>query len=150
MAQSLAKNLIHLTFSTKNRRPFISQTVQSNLSAYMAGILREHKSHSLIANAVEDHVHLLFNLSKNMALCDAVEEVKKGSSKWMKTQGPNLADFSWQAGYGALSVSESNSERVKRYIAGQQEHHKKTSFQDEFRELLKRHNIEFDEHYVWD
>lgn len=116
---------------------------------YMAGILANWKSPAVIIGSVEDHVHVLFCLSKNHALCEVVEEVKRDSSKWLKAQGPEFAEFYWQNGYGAFSVSPSLEDTVRRYIANQEEHHKKMSFQDEFREFCRRHGVEFDEHYVW-
>lgn len=149
MPQSLVKNLIHLVFSTKHRAPLISEIVRESLHGYMAGILENCQSPSLLTNSVEDHVHTLFSLSKNWALKDVIEELKRGSSKWMKTQGPDFAKFYWQAGYGAFSVSESAVPRVKRYIATQEEHHRRVSFQDEFRELCRLHGVAIDERYVW-
>ena len=118
--------------------------------AYQAGIFKEWESPALLIGGVEDHVHALFFLSKNHALKKIVEEVKKGSSKWMKREGPRVADFHWQAGYGAFSVSRSNEEAVTRYIKNQPEHHRKVSFQDELRALFMKHEIKFDERYVWD
>ena len=106
MPQSLANLLVHVVFSTKDRRPLIDDTVRPKLHGYMAGILKEIESPALIINSVADHVHILCALSKNLAACKLVEEVKKSSSKWMKTQGVPL--FSWQNGYGVFSVSESN------------------------------------------
>lgn len=99
---------------------------------------------------VENHVHALFSLSKNHALKKIVEEVKKGSSKWMKHDGPKNAEFCWQAGYAAFSVSESNAENVRRYIETQEDHHREKTFEEELRLLLQKHRIEFDERYVWD
>ena len=150
MPQSLAKNLIHLVFSTKHRQPWLPDEVREPLFAYQAGIFRQWESPALIIDGVEDHVHALFLLSKNHALKKIVEEVKKGSSKWMKTDGTKNGDFHWQNGYGAFSVSESNVADVRRYIENQREHHRKMTFQDEFRALLTRHRVEFDERYVWD
>jgi REP element-mobilizing transposase RayT len=150
MSQSLVKNLIHLVYSTKCRQPWISPEHRAGLYAYQAGIFKEWESPALLIGGVEDHVHALFSLSKNHALKKIVEEVKKGSSKWMKTEGPRIADFYWQAGYGAFSVSQSNVESVFRYIQNQEEHHRKITFQDELRELFLRHGVEFDERYVWD
>jgi putative transposase len=103
-----------------------------------------------VIGGVEDHVHALFSLSKNHALEKIVEEVKKGSSKWMKNEGPRIPEFFWQRGYAAFSVSQSMVEAVKRYIQNQEKHHRKMSFQDELRELFQRHDIEFDERYLWD
>jgi len=116
----------------------------------MSGILKDWDSPAIIIGSVADHAHLLFRLSKNHALSKVVEHVKKGSSKWIKTQGSRYADFHWQAGYGAFSVSQSNAPRVKTYIANQEEHHRERNFQDEFRAFLRRHQVEFDERYVWD
>jgi REP element-mobilizing transposase RayT len=150
MAQSLAKNLLHLIFSTKNREPCLTPTVRPKLHAYMAGILQHWESPAIVIGSEADHVHALFCLSKNVALCKAVEEVKKGSSKWLKTQGPEFAAFHWQNGYGAFSVSASNVPAVRRYIERQEEHHRKRTFQEELREFLKRYGLEWDERYVWD
>ena len=99
---------------------------------------------------MDDHVHALFVLSKNHPLKKIVEEVKKGSSKWAKIEGPKNADFYWQAGYAAFSVSQSNLDEVKKYIENQEEHHRRMTFQDELRALYNRHGIAFDERYVWD
>jgi len=150
MPQSLAKNLIHLIYSTKDRAPCLSPEIRAGLFKYKAGILKEWKSPALQIGGVADHVHVLFCLSKNHALAKVIEEVKKGSSKWMKTQGPGFRDFYWQAGYGAFSVSQSHVEQVQRYIERQEGHHRTRSFQDEFRTFLKRHGMEYDERYLWD
>lgn len=150
MSQSLVKNLIHLVYSTKNRHPWIPKNHRDGLFAYQAGIFKEWESPALVIGGVEDHVHALFSLSKNHALKKIVEEVKKGSSKWMKTDGPHIADFHWQAGYAGFSVSQSNVDEVRRYIENQEEHHRKMTFQDELRALFQRHGVEFDERYVWD
>jgi REP element-mobilizing transposase RayT len=150
MAQSLAKNLIHLIYSTKNRTPSLAKDIRAKLFAFKAGVLKQLQSPALVIGGTADHVHIVFSLSKNQALADVVEEIKKASSKWMKTQGPAFRSFYWQAGYGAFSVSQSNLEKVKRYIRRQEEHHKTLSFQDEFRAFLTRHGIMFDERYLWD
>ncbi len=150
MSQSLVKNLLHLVYSTKHRELWIPKEHQEALWAYQAGIFKAMESPALIIDGVEDHVHALFALSKNHALAKVVEEVKKGSSKWMKSDGPRLGQFSWQAGYAAFSVSQSSVEAVSRYIGDQEQHHRKMTFQDELRALFKRHGIEFDERYVWD
>ena len=151
MSQSLVKNLIHLVYSTKHRRPWIPEDIQDRLHAYQAGIFQQWESPALAIGGVEDHVHALLSLSKNHELKKIVEEVKKGSSKWMKTdEGAGNQEFHWQAGYAGFSVSQSNVEEVKKYIQNQAEHHRKMSFQDELRVLLNRHGMEFDERYVWD
>ena len=150
MSQSLVKNLIHLVYSTKQRQPWIGKAHRDGLFAYQAGIYKEWDSPALVIGGVEDHVHSLFALSKNHPLKKIVEEVKKGSSQWVKIDGPKNPDFHWQAGYGAFSVSQSNVEEVKRYIEKQEEHHRRMTFQDELRALFGRHGIEFDERFVWD
>ena len=150
MSQSLVKNLIHLVYSTKHRRAWIPVAHRDSLFTYQAGIFKEWESPALIIGGIEDHVHALFSLSKNHPLKKIVEEVKKGSSKWMKTEGPRLAEFSWQAGYAAFSVSQSSVDDVTRYIKKKEEHHRKMTFQDELRALFQRHGVEFDERYVWD
>lgn len=150
MPQSLVSNLVHLVYSTKNRERSIPREHRADLFAYQAGIYRTWDSPAIVIGGVEDHVHALFSLSKNHALKKIVEEVKKGSSKWMKEFGPRDPDFYWQAGYGAFGVSQSNREAVKRYIETQDEHHSQESFQSEMRKLFSYHGIEFDERYVWD
>jgi putative transposase len=150
MSQSLAKLITHLTFSTKLRRPLITPDVCEELKSYLRGILKQLSSPAIEINSVEDHVHVLFCLSRKRSLADVVEQLKKGSSKWIKTKAPALAGFYWQAGYGAFSVSQSNVPVVRKYIANQEKHHRKMTFQEEFRALLAKHDIEFDERYVWD
>jgi putative transposase len=150
MSQSLVKNLIHLVYSTKHHRPWIVKDHRDGLFAYQAGIFKEWDSPALAIGGAEDHIHMLFALSKNHPLSKVVEEVKKGSSKWMKTAGPKNPDFQWQAGYGAFSVSQSNSDAVRRYIENQEMHHRKMTFQDELRAVFRRHGIAFDERYLWD
>lgn len=150
MPQSLAKNLIHLVFSTKNREQFITDSVRSDLHAYMATVLKNMDCTALIINSVEDHVHILFLLYRTVALSTAVGDLKASSSKWIKTQSPEFGNFSWQVGFGAFSVSESNVEAVRQYIGNQKEHHRKVTFQDELRSFLEKHGVEYDERYLWD
>ena len=151
MSQSLVKNLVHLVYSTKHRQPWLPQEIHDRLCAYQAGIFKQWESPALIVGGVEDHLHALFSLSKNYALKKIVEEVKKGSSKWMKTSdSTSNQDFHWQSGYAAFSVSRSSVEEVKEYIKNQESHHQRMSFQEELRALFRRHEVEFDERYVWD
>lgn len=150
MPQSLANIYIHLIFSTKDRFPFLSKEVRPDLHAYMATVLANLNSPAVLINSVEDHVHILFNMGRTVALAQVVEDVKKSSSKWIKTQGASFSKFAWQAGYGGFSVSESNAPKVANYIQCQEEHHRTKSFQDEYRVFLKKHKIQFDERYVWD
>ena len=152
MPQSLAKVLVHIVYSTKHCKPWLNDPgFRSELYAYNATILREEvDSPAILINGVEDHLHILCLLSRKVAIMDVIKESKTETSKWIKKQGTSRVDFQWQAGYGIFSVSQSNVEQVKRYIANQEEHHKRISFKDEFREMCKRHGLEIDERYVWD
>ena len=150
MPQSLARLHVHLVFSTKNREPIITDSVRGSLHAYMATVLQNLNCHPVLINSVEDHIHLLFELARTVSVSQAVEDVKKSSSKWIKEQGPEFRTFAWQSGYGVIAVSESNVDAVREYIANQREHHRKKTFQDEYRQFLERHRIAFDEKYVWD
>ncbi|HEY4960917.1 MAG TPA: IS200/IS605 family transposase [Terriglobales bacterium] len=150
MPQSLARLHIHLIFSTKNRQPVLHDAVRDSLHRYMATVLQNLDCPPVLINSVPDHVHILFELGRTVAVSNAVEQVKRTSSKWIKTQGTEFARFAWQAGYGAFAVSQSNVTAVRQYIAAQQKHHRKKSFQDEYRAFLQRHNVPFDENYVWD
>ncbi len=150
MSQSLVKNLIHLIFSTKNRERTITDSVRPPLHAYMAGIFRDLDSPAATINSVHDHVHILFDLSKNRALKAVVMEVKRGSSIWIKDQGATFESFHWQRGYGAFSIGQSTVAEVTEYIGKQSEHHRERSFQDEFRAFLRRYEVPYEERYVWD
>jgi REP element-mobilizing transposase RayT len=148
MPQSLARVLVHLVFSTKNREPFISPEHRDRTFAYLAGTLNAIDCPAVLVGGMPDHVHLLFVQARTLSLSKVVEEVKKESSKWAKASVHPA--FYWQNGYGAFSVSPSMVERVKTDIANQESHHRVTTFQDEFRKLLQRHGMEWDERYVWD
>ncbi|MEI6035004.1 MAG: IS200/IS605 family transposase [Verrucomicrobiae bacterium] len=150
MPQSLARLHIHLVFSTKSRERIITDTVRSALHAYMATVLQNLGCAPVLINSVDDHAHALFDLARTATVSQVVEDVKKSSSKWIKSQGPGFASFAWQSGYGAFAVSESHVETVRQYIASQREHHRTKTFQEEYRAFLQRHNIAFDERYVWD
>jgi putative transposase len=152
MSQSVAKVALHLVFSTKHRTPWLkSAELRDELYAYMATILRDNvDSPAIVIGGVEDHIHILCLLSRKFAIMQLIEESKTETSKWLKKQSPDLSNFAWQGGYGAFSVSESNIPQVKKYIVNQEQHHKRITFQDEFRELCNRHGIELDERYAWD
>lgn len=150
MAQSLSSVLIHLIFSTKNREPFITPAIEPELHPYLAKIFRELRSPSLAINGTSDHLHFLFALGRVISIAELVEEVKTGSSKWIKTKGREFRNFHWQRGYGAFSVGQAEVPAVKRYLANQKEHHKRVTFQDEYREFLRMYGVDFDERYVWD
>jgi REP element-mobilizing transposase RayT len=136
---------MHLVFSTKDRRNFISKELQPLLWAYLAGICKNHEMTAVAIGGTEDHVHILFQLSPKLALAKAVQLIKGNSSKWI---GEQKIEFAWQEGYGAFSVSSSNLERVAEYIRNQKAHHRKFSFEEEFRAILKKHGVEYDPKYV--
>ncbi|HKR60945.1 MAG TPA: IS200/IS605 family transposase, partial [Pyrinomonadaceae bacterium] len=138
MPQSLSSVLIHLIFSTKNREPFITPAIESELYPYMATIFRELKSPSLTIDGTSDHVHTLFALSRTITIAELVEAVKTSSSKWIKTKDRKFKNFHWQKGYGAFSIGQSNVADLKRYIGSQKQHHRRVSFQEEYRNFLKR------------
>jgi len=151
MPPSLANVLLHVVFGTRNRAPFLqSPRIREEMNAYIVGTLAAINCPSLIVCAVEDHLHCLCQLSRTKSIAKLVEEMKVESSSWAKKQSQVLRTFQWQAGYAAFSVSQSNVPQVKTYIAIQEQHHRKVTFQEEFRLLLTRHEIEFDECYVWD
>lgn len=150
MGQSHAKNYLHIIFSTKNRQPFILPEYENALFRYLGGVCKNIESPSLIVGGYLDHVHVLCLLSKKLALMKMVEELKTESSKWMKTQSDTLKKFYWQDGYGAFSVSPSQVDIVFDYIKNQKHHHKKKTFQDEYRAILKKCKVEYDERYIWD
>jgi REP element-mobilizing transposase RayT len=148
--QSLACLYVHLIFSTKNRELFIVPDLGPRLYGYIGGILRQTGEVLVEAGGMPDHIHLLVSLGRQASVADTVRTVKANSSRWVHETFPDRAAFGWQNGYGAFTVSHSNVESVREYIRGQAEHHKKRSFQDEYREFLRRHAIEWDERYVWD
>jgi len=151
MPQSLAKILVHTVFSTKDRRPFLrDKGMREELHCYVGGILNNLNCQPIIVGGVEDHVHLLCALSRTCQAAEMVKEIKRGSSVWVKSKSRGLQDFAWQNGYGIFSIGFSQIAAVRKYVAGQEEHHREVSFQDEFRQLLRRYEIAFDERYVWD
>ncbi|MEX0772370.1 MAG: transposase [Balneolales bacterium] len=151
MPQSLCRIHLHLVFSTRNRIPYLkNKTVRIQLHSYLAGINKNLGSTTMLINGVEDHVHILCLQPKMVCIADHIRTLKTNSSTWAKRQGADYSKFAWQAGYGAFSVSESNVQKARQYIADQEKHHNKKSFKQEYRELLKKHNIDYDERYVWD
>ncbi len=151
MPQSLSNILIHVVFSTKNRAPFLKDPdIRIQMHAELGGTSKKQNCLPIIVGGVEDHIHLLARESRTIPLSDWVKELKRVTSIWIKTKGPQFKTFAWQAGYGAFSVSQSQSGKVIKYIQEQEKHHRKKDFQTEFRQLLVRHEIEFDERYVWD
>ena len=150
MPQSLSAVYIHLVFSTKERIPFLrDEKMREAVHAYLGGISKQLGCPPIIVGGTEDHVHLLARFGRTITQADWVKELKRVSNLWLKEKCSEFAAFEWQGGYADFSVSQSNLEHVKRYIANQQEHHRKINFQDELRALFRKHYIEWDESYVW-
>jgi len=149
MGHTYASQLLHCVFSTKERRPQISSALKPRLHAYLGGIARRNGAKALAIGGVEDHVHILLSLPPKLALAKAIQLIKGGSSTWVHENYPNHREFAWQEGYGAFSVGISQVDATIRYIANQEKHHRKRSFQEEFREFLRKHGMEWDERYVW-
>ena len=150
MSQSLANIVVHLVFSTNDRRPLLRDEERGQLHAYITGILKNHDSPLIEINSVRDNIHILFAQSKNHAPAKIVEQIKSASSGWIKTLDPWYHDFAWQSGYGVFSVGQLNADAVRKYIEDQAEHHRKRDFKDEFREFCQKYNVPLDERYVWD
>jgi REP element-mobilizing transposase RayT len=150
MPQSLVKNYLHITFSTKGRYPFIDKTIANELYAYLAEICKKGESYPVEIGGTEDHVHILCLLSRKTTLMKLVEELKSYSSKWIKGKGIRFKDFYWQNGYGGFSVNPSQVETVRRYILNQEKHHRQKNFQEEYRAFLNKYHVEYDERFVWD
>lgn len=151
MSQSLSNVIVHVVFSTKDRRPFLrDREHREQLHAQLGGTSKTLNCPPIITGGVEDHIHLLARQSRTITLADWVKELKRVTSIWIKEQEPRLNDFTWQAGYGAFSVSQSQRDKVAEYIKQQEEHHRTWDFKTEFRELLVRHGVEYDERHVWD
>ena len=150
MPQSLAKIIVHIVFGTKNQRPFLSPNIRDNLFAYIGGILNKIDSTPILIGGVEDHVHILCLLSKNLPPCKLIEKVKSASSKWIKSKNSACKGFQWQNGYAIFSVSNSSLPSVRDYISTQNEHHRKTSFKGELKHFLEKYDLQYDEKYIWD
>jgi putative transposase len=149
MPQSFSFLHCHIIFRTKHRQPQISADLQPRLFEYIGGILRNNSSALIAAGGMPDHVHLLASLGRTLAAADAVRLIKTNSSGWIHDE-LRFPEFQWQNGYGAFAVSFSNVDQVKSYLSNQEEHHRRLTFQEEFCEFLRRHNLEWDERYVWD
>jgi len=148
MSHTSGNILLHFIFSTEGRRPLIKPEFRDDLFAYLGGIVRQMNGTALIINGENDHVHMLIRLRPAHSAAEIARVVKANSSRWVREK--HSAAFSWQTGYGVFSVSESSVAAVTRYIAGQEEHHKKQSFQEEFVAFLKKNHVEYDPRYIWD
>ncbi len=150
MPQSLSKVILHIIFSTKNREPWLESNVRPRVHAYLATICRDLGAELVRVGGVVDHVHIVTTLPRTVSQAQLVEQIKKASSKWIKALDARYRGFFWQRGYGAFSVSLSQLDPVLQYIEAQREHHRTRTFREEYRELLRRHGVDFDERYVWD
>jgi REP element-mobilizing transposase RayT len=150
MAQTLVNLYVHIIFSTKNRKNLIFPEIEEELFSYIGGIAHNNRSKLIAANGTANHVHLLVSMSKNIELSELVGDIKRDSSKWIKSKGIAYRTFQWQDGYGAFSVGYTQLDDVKKYIANQKRHHADISFEDEFRYFLNKYDVEYDERYVWD
>ena len=148
MGHSYCSSLYHCIFSTKERRKSITPEVRDRLWAYMGGVAREHGMTELAVGGTDDHAHLLVAIPATLAVATAMREIKSGSSRWMH-ETCAMPSFAWQEGYGAFSIGHSQIEATVRYIARQEEHHRKRDFQAEFVAILKKHRMEYDLRYVW-
>ena len=148
MSHTLGNILLHLIFSTSQRRPLIKPEFRDDLFAYLGGVIREINGTALIINGTADHVHMLVRVRPSQSASEIARLVKTNSSKWVREKWSR--EFAWQTGYGVFSVSESSVPAVTKYIAAQEEHHKKHSFQEEFVAFLKKNGIAYDERYIWD
>lgn len=150
MSQSLADIILHLVFSTKERRLWIKPDIEEELYQYICGICRNLDSPAIKVNGVEDHVHVLLQLGKGIPISKLISEIKSNSSRWIKTKGDYYHEFAWQGGYGVFSVSRLGLEGAKKYLSSQKEHHKTVTFKEEFLAMLQRAEIPHDEKYLWD
>lgn len=150
MPQSLVHNYMHITFSTKDRYPFIDKNISEQLYSYLGGICKNLECNPIIIGGYKDHIHILCLLSRKIALMKLIEELKSHSSKWVKTKNMKYQNFYWQRGYGGFSVNPTEIGIVEKYILEQDIHHIKKTFQDEYRAFLNKYKIKYDEKYVWD
>jgi REP element-mobilizing transposase RayT len=150
MPQSLSKVYVHIIFSTKNHVPLIDEIIKSSLFEYIGGICRGMECNPVRVGGYRDHVHVLCVLSRKVTQMKLLEEIKKQSSKWIKTKGKKYSSFYWQDGYGIFSVNPAEIEVVIKYIEDQEDHHKKKAFKEEYRTFLKKYNVPYEERYVWD
>jgi REP element-mobilizing transposase RayT len=148
--QSLSKVILHVVFSTKNREPWIEKSVRPRIHAYLATICRDLGANVLCVGGVAEHIHIIMTLPRVLSQADLIEKIKKSSSKWIKALDPKYRGFFWQRGYSAFSVSPSQLTAAVEYVQTQEDHHRVRTFQDEYRELLHKHGVEFDERFVWD
>jgi putative transposase len=148
MASTFINVWVHVVFSTKDREPLLGPILRPRICAYLAGIAQNCGARVSCINGIEDHVHILTSLPSTISIADYVRTLKSNSSGWVHEEWP-AQYFAWQSGYGAFSVSRSNLDGVRQYVEQQEEHHKRMSFREEFLALLKKHQVEYDERYIW-
>jgi putative transposase len=150
MPQSLSQVILHVVFSTKDRHPWLGTGIRPRMHAYLATVCRDCECQAYRVGGVADHVHIVARLARPVSQSELLEKIKKTSSAWIKTQGDQYGAFYWQGGYGAISIGWSQLEALVQYIDTQEQHHRRKTFQEEYRELLQKYHVEFDERYVWD
>lgn len=151
MPQSLSRIYLHIVFSTKDRQRYLQdRETRISLHSYIAGTMKQLDCVPVEIGGVEDHLHILCLFPRTKTVAEVVKETKRVSTNWLHEQSPSLKSFHWQAGYGVFSVSQSNVDEVIKYIRNQEEHHRKVTFQDEYRAFLRKYAVDFDEKYVWD
>ena len=150
MSQSLTRLYAHLIFSTKNRQAFLDETIRPRVHGYLASVIRDLESPWVVVGGIADHVHILFDMGKMVAPVKFVEQAKRESSKFIKTLGRDYAKFYWQRGYGMFSVSPNDRDEAERYVRNQEQHHRRLTFHDEYRAMLRHYGVDYDEQYVWD
>ena len=149
MAQSLSKLYIHLIFHIKNTSVKIRNDEKKSLYAYMGAIFKDNESIPILINGTNDHVHILCSMSKNISLAKLTEEIKRHSSRWIKTINQHYKSFAWQGGYAGFSVSQSLHDKTKQYISNQEKHHKRITFKEELTAFFNEYGIEYNEQYLW-
>ncbi len=150
MSQSLSRILVHIIFSTKDRFPFLTDAeLRSRMHAYIARVFNDHDSPAIEVGGTENHIHILCLLSRNYSVSEIIKKAKANSSSWAKAQGGRCQKFSWQSGYGAFSIHQSQIDPVREYIKCQMEHHRQHTFQEEYLEILREYQMPYDERYIW-
>ena len=149
MLQSLSKVYVHITFSTKNHQSIIDDKIKTLLFEYLGGVCKGLECNPVQVGGYKNHIHILCLLSRKITQMKLLEELKKQSSKWIKTKGDEYSNFYWQDGYGIFSVNPTQVEVVKEYIKNQENHHKKLTFKEELLAFLQKYHIDYDERYLW-
>lgn len=149
MAGKYLSLLVHFTWSTAGREPWIEAAMREDLYSFIGGIMKNQNSKLIAAGGMFDHIHLYTSMPSTISIADFVNVVKSNSSRWVHESSSRLRNFAWQEGYGAFSVSKSEEGKVVRYIKNQEDHHRKRSFKEELVGLLEKHGIEYDKRYIW-